>query len=107
MIRCHNRFAVLTVMHPILITLLLLAAAIGCPVAASVTHCMLQTREVLADSPRGSTASRVNADRAGDSEHRLDRRAAARIALRAQPAEGAIQRITLLDFAANPPPMGA
>ncbi|MBM4008020.1 MAG: hypothetical protein FJ285_00290 [Planctomycetes bacterium] len=94
-------------MHPLLITMLLMAAAIGCPVAASVTHCMMQTHEVLSDSVRESPQARIHSDRRGSASEQYGVSVASTVAGREQSDEPSTRRIALLHFAANPPPMGA
>lgn len=94
-------------MHPLLITLLLMAAAIGCPVAASVTHCMMQTREVLSDSMRERADSRAHVNRHGNPRIRGFVSAAAIAPRRGQSDEPTTRHMPLLNFAGNPPPMGA
>jgi hypothetical protein len=96
---------VLPVMHPLLITMLLLAAAIGCPVAASVTHCMMHTREVLTDTTRQSADSQVTASCTDGLQRHSQRSEVATCAAHALGAQGMTARISLLNFAANPPPM--
>lgn len=84
-----------------------MAAAMGCPVAASVTHCMMQTREVLSDSIRERVDSRATATRHG-APRILGFVSAAAIALgRNQSEEPTTRHMPLLMFAGNPPPMGA
>jgi len=84
-----------------------MAAAIGCPVAASVTHCMMQTREVLSERVLERSATGHHADRHGSPRGICRARSAATPALHSQSNEPIMQRIPLLTFAANPPPIGA
>jgi len=85
--------------------MLLIAAAIGCPLAASVTHCMMHTREVLTDTTRHTADSQVTASCADGLQGHFERAAVATCAAYALDAQGMAARISLLNFAANPPPM--
>jgi len=98
---------VVTVLHPALITILVMAAAISCPMAASVTHSMLNPRAVHSDALKSTAARHISLGLRGPSKDRVGCSTPTLSRFHRQTTERSTTRISLLHFAANPPPIGA